>query len=351
MEHEADIIEDPYVSLAKKLAKKCTAPLAGSRRSAAVSQSRMVLIKASGGRCACIYKLLCSSSPISMGPCVRAPLEPVLEVACAAPSAPARSSSPRRTSPYQSVSGVGGTDTVSRPSRNGAELSKAEMDEGVTALEAKIREHRPEVACIVGKGIWESSCDIEYELDGYTNSEFRVAEVLPLAPPHVACSSGGFRAGGREGEGAAGLFGLVRVLGAYSASLPCSVPGSGRLQVVALGLTLDVDTTTKTLAWEPRFCARRISQQASGIAHVGFTKHYREEVLLHETEGTPNPPTPSYNRRNYRSSSCFREKTGISTHQRLPTTRATIAPPHGSFLFCWIQQKSGARAITQPQKM
>ena len=52
--------------------------------------------------------------------------------------------------------GLGNTNIVSRPSRNGAELSKAEMDDGVAALEAKIREYRPEVACIVGKGIWES---------------------------------------------------------------------------------------------------------------------------------------------------------------------------------------------------
>ncbi|KAK8000376.1 DNA glycosylase [Apiospora arundinis] len=52
--------------------------------------------------------------------------------------------------------GLGNTNIVSRPSRNGAELSKAEMDEGVAVLEAKIRAFRPEVACIVGKGIWES---------------------------------------------------------------------------------------------------------------------------------------------------------------------------------------------------
>ncbi|KAK8061556.1 hypothetical protein PG994_007922 [Apiospora phragmitis] len=52
--------------------------------------------------------------------------------------------------------GLGNTNIVSRPSRNGAELRKSEMDEGVAVLEAKIRECRPEVACIVGKGIWES---------------------------------------------------------------------------------------------------------------------------------------------------------------------------------------------------
>ena len=51
---------------------------------------------------------------------------------------------------------LGLTNIVARPSRNGAELSKAEMDAGVSILEAKAREFRPEVLCVVGKSIWES---------------------------------------------------------------------------------------------------------------------------------------------------------------------------------------------------
>lgn len=51
---------------------------------------------------------------------------------------------------------LGLTNIVSRPSRNGAELSKAEMDMGVSVLEDKARRWRPEVVCIVGKSIWES---------------------------------------------------------------------------------------------------------------------------------------------------------------------------------------------------
>jgi len=51
---------------------------------------------------------------------------------------------------------LGNTNIVSRPSRNGAELSKAEMDAGVAVLEEKARRWRPEVVCIVGKSIWES---------------------------------------------------------------------------------------------------------------------------------------------------------------------------------------------------
>ncbi|KAJ4297006.1 uracil DNA N-glycosylase Thp1 [Collariella sp. IMI 366227] len=51
---------------------------------------------------------------------------------------------------------LGLTNIVSRPSRNGAELSKVEMDAGVAILEEKVRRWRPEVVCVVGKSIWES---------------------------------------------------------------------------------------------------------------------------------------------------------------------------------------------------
>lgn len=51
---------------------------------------------------------------------------------------------------------LGLTNIVSRPSRNGSELSKAEMDDGVGALEAKVCRWRPEVVVVVGKSIWES---------------------------------------------------------------------------------------------------------------------------------------------------------------------------------------------------
>ena len=51
---------------------------------------------------------------------------------------------------------IGLTNIVSRPSRNGAELSKEEMDAGVAVLETKARNHRPESMVFVGKSIWES---------------------------------------------------------------------------------------------------------------------------------------------------------------------------------------------------
>jgi TDG/mug DNA glycosylase family protein len=51
---------------------------------------------------------------------------------------------------------IGHTNIVARPTRNGSELSKAEMDASVQILEEKIRKYKPEVVCIVGKSIWES---------------------------------------------------------------------------------------------------------------------------------------------------------------------------------------------------
>ncbi|KAF4591970.1 G/U mismatch-specific uracil DNA glycosylase [Ophiocordyceps camponoti-floridani] len=51
---------------------------------------------------------------------------------------------------------LGLTNLVARPSRSGAELSRGEMDGGVAVLEDKVRVWRPEVVCLVGKGIWES---------------------------------------------------------------------------------------------------------------------------------------------------------------------------------------------------
>ncbi|KFY25560.1 hypothetical protein V493_04583 [Pseudogymnoascus sp. VKM F-4281 (FW-2241)] len=51
---------------------------------------------------------------------------------------------------------LGNTNIVARPTRNGAELSKEEMDGSVAVLEEKMRKCRPEVVCIVGKSIWES---------------------------------------------------------------------------------------------------------------------------------------------------------------------------------------------------
>jgi mismatch-specific thymine-DNA glycosylase len=51
---------------------------------------------------------------------------------------------------------LGNTNIVERPTKDAAELSKAEMTDGASVLEEKCRKWRPECVCIVGKGIWEA---------------------------------------------------------------------------------------------------------------------------------------------------------------------------------------------------
>ncbi|KAL9101273.1 MAG: hypothetical protein Q9163_003445 [Psora crenata] len=51
---------------------------------------------------------------------------------------------------------LGHTNIVARPTKDGSELSKEEMDAGVAILEEKIKKYQPESVCIVGKSIWES---------------------------------------------------------------------------------------------------------------------------------------------------------------------------------------------------
>ncbi|KAG4432350.1 hypothetical protein IFR05_012169 [Cadophora sp. M221] len=68
---------------------------------------------------------------------------------------------PRRCSPEEDgdlprLFELGNTNIVARPTRNGSELSKGEMDDSVALLEEKIGRCRPEAVCIVGKSIWES---------------------------------------------------------------------------------------------------------------------------------------------------------------------------------------------------
>ncbi|KAJ2898342.1 TDG/mug DNA glucosyllase family protein [Zalerion maritima] len=57
--------------------------------------------------------------------------------------------------------GLGLTNIVARPSRSGADLSKAEMDAGVGLLHRKARCARAEAVCLVGKGIWDSVWRVE----------------------------------------------------------------------------------------------------------------------------------------------------------------------------------------------
>lgn len=113
--------------------------------------------------------------------------------------------------------GLGNTNIVARPSRNGAELSKAEMDEGVAVLEAKIRRWRPEVACIVGKSIWESVWRVRkgrpLRKDDFHYGWQDEAENMGVVPPGAPGAGDG-----DEGQGPAGPFGGARVFVATSTS-------------------------------------------------------------------------------------------------------------------------------------
>lgn len=51
---------------------------------------------------------------------------------------------------------MGNTNIVARPTKDGAELTKAEMAAGTRVLDEKFRRFKPEAVCIVGKGIWEA---------------------------------------------------------------------------------------------------------------------------------------------------------------------------------------------------
>ncbi|SPJ71208.1 related to G/T mismatch-specific thymine DNA glycosylase [Fusarium torulosum] len=67
-----------------------------------------------------------------------------------------RRCSPTEDKQLPELFSLGFTNIVARPSRNGSELSKQEMDEGVEILHEKCRKYRPESVCVVGKSIWES---------------------------------------------------------------------------------------------------------------------------------------------------------------------------------------------------
>lgn len=61
---------------------------------------------------------------------------------------------------------------MSRPTKDGAELSKGEMDEGVAELERKIALYKPESVALVGKSIWESVWRVRHGR-GIKKEEFR----------------------------------------------------------------------------------------------------------------------------------------------------------------------------------
>ncbi|CAG8958925.1 hypothetical protein HYFRA_00012922 [Hymenoscyphus fraxineus] len=83
--------------------------------------------------------------------------------------------------------GCGNTNIVERPTRNGAELSKAEMDANVVVLEAKVARWRPEAVCVVGKSVWESIFRVKRRR-GLKKGEFAYGwqeEMMGVVKPEV----------------------------------------------------------------------------------------------------------------------------------------------------------------------
>lgn len=99
---------------------------------------------------------------------------------------------------------TGHTNIVGRPSRNGSELSRQEMDDGVAALEEKARRWRPESMCVVGKSIWESiwrvrhgravGKDFKYGWQDDTENMGAIEGEWPGARVFVASSTSGLAA-------------------------------------------------------------------------------------------------------------------------------------------------------------
>ncbi|KAL9604262.1 MAG: hypothetical protein Q9219_000660 [cf. Caloplaca sp. 3 TL-2023] len=109
---------------------------------------------------------------------------------------------------------LGLTNIVSRPTKDGAELSKEEMDAGVAELEAKIALQRPEAVAIVGKSIWESIWRVRHRANirkdqfkyGWQEDSERMGAVTnsednwPGARLFVATTTSGLAAGMRLEE-------------------------------------------------------------------------------------------------------------------------------------------------------
>lgn len=105
---------------------------------------------------------------------------------------------------------MGNTNIVERPSKDAAELSKAEMAAGTPILEEKVRKYQPEAVCIVGKGIWEAVWRWRYGRE-LRKDEFRWGwqgekemmgknEAWAGAPVYVTSSTSGLSASLRPHE-------------------------------------------------------------------------------------------------------------------------------------------------------
>ena len=73
---------------------------------------------------------------------------------------------PSDTHALMDLYGIGNTNLCPRPTRDGSGLSKSEMEDGVGVLDEKVRRYKPEVVCIVGKGIWDTIARVKLRQQG-----------------------------------------------------------------------------------------------------------------------------------------------------------------------------------------
>ncbi|KGO69284.1 DNA glycosylase, G/T mismatch [Penicillium italicum] len=107
---------------------------------------------------------------------------------------------------------VGNTNLVERPTRDASMLRRAEMDEGVPVLEAKVMAQRPQAVCLVGKGIWEAVWRVRHGREihkeefhyGWQSEEENMGRTPDSkwdgAPVFVATTTSGLAAGMRPAE-------------------------------------------------------------------------------------------------------------------------------------------------------
>jgi TDG/mug DNA glycosylase family protein len=97
---------------------------------------------------------------------------------------------PRQYKPEEDASllelGFGFTNIVARPTKEAAEITKEEYEQGRKALRSKIEMYRPRTVCFVGKGVYE-----QYSGGRHVEWGFQCESVVPGVREFVAPSSSG----------------------------------------------------------------------------------------------------------------------------------------------------------------
>ncbi|QDP39682.1 G/U mismatch-specific DNA glycosylase [Radiobacillus deserti] len=97
---------------------------------------------------------------------------------------------PRKFAPEEDVKllelGYGLTNIVARPTKEAAEITKEEYQEGTLELQRKIITYKPRVLCFVGKGVYE-----EYSKNRRVKWGVQEYPIMPGVVEFVAPSSSG----------------------------------------------------------------------------------------------------------------------------------------------------------------